>query len=96
MISMDCLKSREFTNLLGMEISWFIENETITIAENIGREPAIQAETTGTDLLVLMTIGIARRLNDYGITLNRLYLLTLNIWYMSIYTRFYGFCRLTA
>ena len=45
----DCLKSREFTYLLGMEISWFIENETITVAENIGREPAIQAETTGTD-----------------------------------------------
>ena len=32
-----------------MEISWFIENETITVAENIGREPAIQAETTVLD-----------------------------------------------
>lgn len=35
-------------------------------------------------LLVLMTIGIARRLNDYGITLNRLYLLTLNIWFYIV------------
>ena len=35
-------------------------------------------------LLVLMTIGIARRFNDYGITLNRLYLLTLNIWFYIV------------
>lgn len=27
-----------------------------------------------------MTIGIVRRFNDYGITINRLYLITLNIW----------------
>lgn len=31
-------------------------------------------------LLFLMTIGIVRRFNDYGITINRLYLITLNIW----------------
>jgi hypothetical protein len=31
-------------------------------------------------LLLLMTIGIIRRLNDYGITISRLYLLTFNIW----------------
>lgn len=35
-------------------------------------------------LLVLMTVGIARRFNDYGITLNRLYLLTLNIWFYIV------------
>lgn len=31
-------------------------------------------------LLLLMTIGIIRRFNDYGVTINRLYLITLNIW----------------
>ena len=31
-------------------------------------------------LLVLMSVGIARRFNDYGITINRLYLATFNIW----------------
>lgn len=31
-------------------------------------------------LLILMTVGIARRLNDYGITIHRLYLLTFNVW----------------
>ena len=32
-------------------------------------------------LLLLMTIGIIRRFNDYGITINRLYLATLNGWF---------------
>lgn len=35
-------------------------------------------------LLMLMTVGIARRFNDYGITINRLYLITLNIWFYII------------
>ena len=35
-------------------------------------------------LLVLMTVGIGRRIYDYGITAPRLYLLTLNIWYYAI------------
>ncbi|WP_297643138.1 DUF4153 domain-containing protein [uncultured Bacteroides sp.] len=35
-------------------------------------------------LLLLMTVGIARRLNDYGVTLNRLYLATLNGWFYLI------------
>ena len=35
-------------------------------------------------MLLLMTIGIFRRINDYGITLNRLYLLTLNGWYYLV------------
>lgn len=35
-------------------------------------------------LLLLMTIGIARRFNDYGITLNRLYLATLNGWFYIV------------
>lgn len=35
-------------------------------------------------LLVLMTVGIARRLGDYGVTARRLYLLTLNIWFYLV------------
>lgn len=35
-------------------------------------------------MLLLMTIGIFRRISDYGITLNRLYLLTLNIWFYLV------------
>lgn len=34
--------------------------------------------------VVLMTIGIIRRLSDYGITVNRLYILTLNIWFYIV------------
>ncbi|MDR2556115.1 MAG: DUF4153 domain-containing protein [Bacteroidales bacterium] len=36
-------------------------------------------------LLVLMTIGVIRRISDYGITINRLYILVLNIWFYGIY-----------
>ncbi len=35
-------------------------------------------------LLLLMTIGIIRRLNDYGITIPRLYLITLNLWFYAV------------
>ena len=35
-------------------------------------------------LLVLMTVGIGRRFLDYGITLNRLYLATLNAWFYFV------------
>ena len=35
-------------------------------------------------LLMLMTVGIGRRFLDYGITLNRLYLATLNAWFYFI------------
>ena len=35
-------------------------------------------------LLVLMTVGIVRRFSDYGITVNRLYLLTLNLWFYFV------------
>ncbi len=41
-------------------------------------------------LNVLMTIGICRRLSDYGITLPRLYVLTFNIWsYAACYYLFW-------
>lgn len=35
-------------------------------------------------LLVLMSIGIGRRLSDYGITIARLYLLTFNLWCYAV------------
>lgn len=35
-------------------------------------------------LLVLMTVGIARRFSDYGITVKRLYLLTINLWFYYV------------
>jgi hypothetical protein len=36
-------------------------------------------------LLTLMTIGILRRISDYGITIHRCYVLLLNIWFYGIY-----------
>ena len=36
-------------------------------------------------LLVLMTIGIFRRIGDHGITINRIYILLLNLWFYGIY-----------
>jgi len=36
-------------------------------------------------LLVLMTVGISRRIGDYGITINRGYILLLNLWFYGIY-----------
>ena len=35
-------------------------------------------------LLVLMSVGIGRRFLDYGITINRLYLATLNLWFYFV------------
>ena len=35
-------------------------------------------------LVILMTVGIVRRLSDYGITVNRLYVLTLNLWFYAV------------
>lgn len=35
-------------------------------------------------LLALMTVGIARRIGDYGYTPNRLYLLALNLWFYLV------------
>lgn len=35
-------------------------------------------------MLLLMTIGIFRRIDDYGISINRLYILTLNLWFYFI------------
>lgn len=35
-------------------------------------------------LLLLMTAGISKRLADYGLTVPRLYLLTLNLWFYAV------------
>lgn len=35
-------------------------------------------------LLLLMTVGIVRRFSDYGITIARLYLATLNVWFYAV------------
>jgi len=35
-------------------------------------------------LLILMTIGIVRRIADYGLTINRMYILILNLWFYGI------------
>ena len=35
-------------------------------------------------LLILMFVGIMRRLSDYGITINRLYVLLLNLWLLGV------------
>ena len=35
-------------------------------------------------LLILMTVGIGRRFADYGLTINRLYLATLNAWFYFV------------
>lgn len=35
-------------------------------------------------LLVLMSIGIYRRISDYGLTAMRLYLVTLNVWFYAV------------
>ncbi len=34
--------------------------------------------------LILMTVGLIRRFSDYGISANRLYMLTLNIWFYIV------------
>ena len=35
-------------------------------------------------LMVLMSVGISRRFSDYGITINRLYVILLNVWLYGI------------
>lgn len=38
-------------------------------------------------LVVMMSIGIVRRFMDYGVTANRLYMLTLNLWFYYVLFR---------
>ena len=45
----DCLQGRELAHLLGVEVGWLIENETVAVAQNVGREPSVQTEASGAD-----------------------------------------------
>lgn len=36
-------------------------------------------------LIILMTVGIFKRISDYGITIFRIYILLLNLWFYGIY-----------
>ena len=45
----NCLQGRELAHLLGVEVGWLIENETVTVAQNVGREPSVQAQAAGAD-----------------------------------------------
>lgn len=79
-------------------VSWLIVAlMTVCIAIQFGLYPARFKEGRRFDnwtarwmpvlilpLLLLMTIGIIRRFNDYGITINRLYLATLNGWFYIV------------
>lgn len=38
----DGLESRELGNLFGTEVSGFVKNETVTVAEDVGREPTLK------------------------------------------------------
>jgi hypothetical protein len=40
-------------------------------------------------LLALMTVGIFRRIGDYGLTINRCYVLLLNVWFYAIFIYLY-------
>lgn len=44
-------------------------------------------------LVVLMSVGIVRRFSDYGITANRLYVMTFNLWFYAVCI---GLCLLRA
>lgn len=79
-------------------VSWLIVAlMTVCIAVQFGLYPTRFKESKRFDnwiarwmpvlilpLLLLMTIGIIRRFNDYGITINRLYLATLNGWFYIV------------
>lgn len=79
-------------------VSWLVVAlMTGLIAIEFGLYPARIKEIKRTDewiarwlpalilpLLILMTVGIIRRFNDYGVTINRLYLITLNIWFYIV------------
>ena len=45
----DAFESRKFGNLLRTEIGRLVKHKTVAIAENIGREPAAETQTTRTD-----------------------------------------------
>ena len=80
------------------QVSWLIIASMVgLIALEIGLYPTRHAENRRFDhtvarmlplvltpLLLLMTVGIVRRFSDYGITIARLYLITLNAWFYAV------------
>ena len=79
-------------------VSWLvIASMAGCIAIEIGLYPIRQSERRPIDekiacilplvlmpLLLLMTVGIIRRFIDYGVTIPRLYLITLNLWFYAV------------
>ena len=57
------------------------------VAGKCGRAASLAARwlpAVGMPLLMLMTVGAARRLGDYGVTIFRLYLVVLNVWLYAV------------
>ena len=80
------------------QVSWLVIISFIgLIAIELGLYPTRRTENRSFDhivcrqlplilmpLLMLMTIGIVRRFSDYGITIARLYIITLNVWFYIV------------
>lgn len=80
------------------QVSWLVIASMVgLIAIEFGLYPTRFAENRPSDhtiarflpliltpLLLLMTVGIVRRFSDYGITIARLYLITLNVWFYVV------------
>ena len=80
------------------QVSWLVIASMVgLIAIEFGLYPTRHAENRPFDhavarwlpliltpLLLLMTVGIVRRFSDYGITIARLYLATLNVWFYAV------------
>lgn len=80
------------------QVSWLVIVSFIgLLAIEFGLYPIRRAENRSFDhtvcrllplilmpLLMLMTVGIARRFSDYGITIARLYIITLNAWFYIV------------
>ena len=80
------------------QVSWLVITSVVgLIGIEFGLYPARKAEDRSADtriarllplaltpLLLLMTVGIVRRFSDYGITIPRLYLATLNGWFYAV------------
>ncbi len=80
------------------QVSWLVIASMVgLIAIEFGLYPTRHAENRPFDhavarwlplilmpLLLLMTVGIIRRFSDYGITIARLYLATLNVWFYAV------------
>ncbi len=80
------------------QVSWLVIASMVgLIAIEFGLYPTRHADNRPSDhsvarwlplvltpLLLLMTVGIVRRFSDYGITIARLYLATMNVWFYLV------------